>query len=323
MPRGNYRNDISAVKTVQQYFLMTIGLAMYVVGWVVFLMPNHLVGGGVSGIAAIVQYATGLKMGYTYGAINIILLLISFKVLGFSFGWKTIYAICFASVMLNIMPGWMPEAFIQSFSVSNGKLICTILGGIMSGVGIGVAMSQGGSTGGTDIIALMVNKYRNVSPGRLLLAMDVVIILSVLVCPSYDAEGNAAGFADRLATAVYGFILVTVNSYTLDLYLSGSKQSVQAFIFSSKYQEIADAIAYQMKRGVTVIPAEGWFTKTDRQIVLVVIRKQDLNVLFRYVKQIDPDAFLSVSSVMGVYGKGFDTIKVSKLKKKDDIPTQE
>lgn len=320
MPGTDGKYGYSTMKTVQQYLLMTIGLAIYVVGWVVFLIPNHLVGGGVSGIAAIVQYATGLKMGYTYGAINIILLLISFKVLGFSFGWKTIYAICFASVMLNIMPGWMPDEFIQDFSVSNGKLICTILGGIMSGVGIGVAMSQGGSTGGTDIIALMVNKYRNISPGRLILAMDVIIIMSVLICPSYDAEGNAASFADRLATAVYGFILVTVNSYTLDLYLSGSKQSVQAFIFSSKYQEIADAIAFQMKRGVTIIPAEGWFTKTDRQIVLVVTRKQDLNILLHYVKQIDPEAFLSVSSVMGVYGKGFDAIKVSKLKKQDKIP---
>lgn len=320
MARSESSFKVSALKTVQQYVLMTVGLALYVLGWSVFLIPNNLVGGGVSGIAAIVYYATGLKMGYTYGAINIILLIISFKILGFSFGWKTIYAICFASVMLNLMPGWIPDAFIQDFSVGNGKLICTILGGIMSGVGIGIAMSQGGSTGGTDIIALMVNKYKNISPGRLILAMDVVIIMSVLVCPSYDAEGNAATFAERLATAVYGFILVTVNGYTLDLYLSGSKQSVQVFIFSSKYQEIADAIAFQMKRGVTIIPAEGWFTKTDRQIVLVVTRKQDLNLLLRFVKQIDSEAFLSVSSVMGVYGKGFDTIKVSKMKKRGEIP---
>lgn len=314
MEKGKYSLKTTVAKTVKEYVFITLGLLCYVVGWVLFLMPNNLVGGGVSGIAAVVYYATGLKMGYTYFAINVILLLIALKVLGFSFGWKTIYAIILTSFLLNFLPGLMPQAFIHNFSQNNGKLICTILGGVMSGVGIGVAMSNGGSTGGTDIIALIVNKYRNISPGRLLLSMDVVIILSVLVCPTFDAAGNPVAFADRVATSVYGFILIAVNSYTLDLYLSGSKQSVQVFIFSAKYQEIADSIAYEMKRGVTIIPAKGWYTKNDRNIVLVVTRKTDLNLLLRYVKMIDPDAFLSVSSVMGVYGQGFDTIKVSKRK---------
>jgi len=297
------------LKKIKEYFVITLGLLAYVLGWAVFMIPNNLVGGGISGVSAIIFYATGIKLGYTYFTINIILLLISMKILGFSFGWKTVYAIVFSSVMLNVLPGLVPLPFIESFSLSNGKIICTILGGVLSGVGIGMTMSQGGSTGGTDIIALMVNKYKNISPGKLILWMDVAIILSVLVCPSYDTAGNLVQFPDRLATAVYGFILITVNSYVVDLYLSGSKQSVQIFIFSSKYKEIADAVAFDLKRGVTILPAQGWFSKKESKVILVVARKTDLNLLFRYIKAIDPEAFLSVSSVMGVYGKGFDTIK--------------
>ena len=231
-------------------------------------------------------------------------------VIGFGFGWKTVYAIIFASAMLNILPPLIPETITQELAVSNGKLLCTIIGGIMSGVGIGMSISQGGSTGGTDIIALIVGKYRNISPGRLILAMDVVIILSSMLFPSYTSTGGLVPFPEKLAIAVYGLILVTVSGYAVDLYLSGTKQSVQVFIFSKKYEEIADSVAYGMGRGVTLIPAEGWYTKTSSHVLMVVTRKADLNILMRYIKSIDPAAFISVSSVMGVYGQGFDTIKV-------------
>ena len=173
-----------------------------------------------------------------------------------------------------------------------------------------MSISQGGSSVGTDIIALIVGKYRNISPGRLILAMDVVIILSSMLFPSYTSAGELVPFPEKLAIAVYGLILVTVSGYSVDLYLSGSKQSVQVFIFSRKYEEIADSVAYGMGRGVTLIPAEGWYTKTSSHVLMVVTRKADLNILMRYIKSIDPAAFISVSSVMGVYGQGFDTIKV-------------
>lgn len=300
---------------LKEYALITIGLLSYVVGWSIFLIPNNLVGGGVSGISAIVYYATGIQMGYTYLFVNIMLLLISLKVIGFGFGWKTVYAIIFASAMLNILPPLIPEDFIQAVAVSNGKLLCTIIGGVMSGVGIGMSISQGGSTGGTDIIALMVGKYRNISPGRLILAMDVVIITSSMLFPSYTATGELVAFPEKLATAVYGLILITVCGYSIDLYLSGTKQSVQVFIFSRKYEEIADAVALGMKRGVTLIPAEGWYTKTTSQVLMIVTRKDDLNTLLKFVKTIDPNAFLSVSTVMGVFGQGFDTIKVKSSNK--------
>lgn len=300
---------------LKEYAMITIGLLAYVLGWSVFLIPNNLVGGGVSGISAIIYYATGIKMGYTYLVINVVLLLVSIKVIGFGFGWKTIYAIVFASLMLNILPPLIPDYITQELAVSNGKLLCTIIGGVMSGFGIGMSISQGGSTGGTDIIALIVGKYRNISPGRLILAMDVVIILSSMLFPSYTADGSLVPFPEKLATAVYGLILITVSGYSVDMYLSGTKQSVQAFIFSKKYEEIADAVAYGMKRGVTLIPAEGWYTKNTSHVLMVVTRRADLNTLLKYIKTIDPNAFISVSSVMGVYGQGFDTIKVKKVKK--------
>ena len=308
--------DKSIWVVIKEYGLITFGLLAYCFGWTIFLLPNNLVGGGVSGFAAILFYATGIPLGYTYFVINIILLLVALKILGRGFGGKTIYAIILTSVLLNFLPTVVPQDFVHSFALENGKLICTILGGVIAGVGIGISISQGGSTGGTDIVALLWCKYKNASPGRVILVIDVGIIMSSMIFPSFSDvdRQQLVPFAEKLVIAVYGLIQVTVSGYAIDLYLSGSKQSVQAFIFTKKHVEMADAIAFDMKRGVTIIPAKGWFSKEDRDIVMVVTRKDDLNLLLRYVKTIDPDAFLSVSSVMGVYGKGFDTIKVKSKK---------
>ena len=222
------------------------------------------------------------------------------------------------SICLNIFPSLVPQSFITELAVSNGKLICTVLGGIIAGVGIGISISQGGSTGGTDIIALLWCKYKNASPGRVILVIDVIIILTSLLVPSYTDSGELLPLSEKIAVAVYGLIQVTVCGYSVDVYLSGTKQSVQALIFTKKYQEMADAIAFDMNRGVTVLPAKGWFSKEDGYVLMVVTRRTDLNLLLKYVKSIDPDAFLSVANVMGVYGKGFDAIKVKMSSKKND-----
>ena len=295
---------------VKEYALVSVGVIAYALGWTIFLLPNNLVGGGVSGFASILMYATGIPMGVTYFVLNILLLLIGTKILGTGFGGKTIYAIVATSVLLSLMPNLIPMEFIHDFAVSNGKMICTLLGGVIAGVGIGLTMSQGGSTGGTDIIALVWCKFHPSSPGRVILIIDIGIIASSLLFPSYTDNGELLPLAEKLAVVVYGLILVTVSGYAVDLYLSGSKQSVQAFIFTKKVTEMADAIAFDMKRGVTVIPAKGWYSKEEKQVIMVVTRKADLNILLRFVKAIDPDAFLSVSTIMGVYGQGFDTIKV-------------
>lgn len=302
---------------IEEYFLLTLGILLYVVGWLIFLVPNNLVGGGVSGVSSIIQYATGIKMGYTYFVINGILLLIALIIMGTGFGAKTVYAIVLASVGLNVLQTLIPADIIDILSIQNGKLMSTIMGGIMSGCGIGMALSVGGSTGGTDIIALIVNKYRNISPGRMILSMDVVIIMSSILVPSYTADGSLVNFADKITTVVYGLILVTINGYTVDLYLSGSKQSVQVFIMSRKYEQIADVISNELHRGVTILYSKGWYTKQEGNIVMVVTKKTDLNILLKYVKMIDQDAFISVSSVAGVYGKGFDAIKVSRRSASD------
>ena len=242
------------------------------------------------------------------------------------FGAKTIYAIVLASVALRFLPDLIPVTIIKTLAIDNGKLLSVLMGGLMAGIGIGMSISNGGSTGGTDIIALIYTKYHNVSPGKVILVLDFIIIGSSLLIPSYvneldpvtglpvlDAAGNPVmfrmPFAEKITTVLYGLILVTVNSYVLDMYISGSQQSVQLFILSKEYEKIADAITHELHRGVTVLDGKGWYSQKDTKVLMVLTRKTDLNLMLRYIKQIDSTAFLSVSSVNGVYGKGFDSIK--------------
>ena len=307
----------SVWKTLSEYALVALGILMYVLGWTLFLIPNNRVGGGVTGLSSILQYATHgvINAGWSYGVINILLLIVALRLLGKSFGSKTIFAVVLASVGLSFLQKIIPQGIIQSLALENGKLMSTIMGGMLAGAGIGMTMSQGGSTGGTDIIALVVNKYRNVSPGRMILWIDVAIILSSLFFPSYMPDGSLMGWSDKITTVVYGFILVVVNSTVLDLYISGSRQSVQLFVLSDRFAEIADAVTNDLHKGVTVLDGEGWYTKQSRKVLMIITRKTELNIILRYIKSIDSNAFLSVSSVTGVYGKGFDTIK-AKTKEK-------
>lgn len=302
----------TALRGFKEYLLITIGIVIYTLGWAIFLTPNNLIGGGVSGISAIIQYATGFKMGYSYFIINTILLIASVIIIGPAFGAKTIYAIILASACLNLFQGIIPESIIQDFALSNGKLMCSIIGGSMAGIGIGMSISQGGSTGGTDIIAMIITKFRNISPGRIILTIDVFIIAASLLFPSYGADGQLIPFDSKFSIAVYGLIIVTVNGYVVDLYLAGSKQSVQLFILSRHYEEIADMITKEFHRGVTVLDGKGWYTKQPASVLMVITRRTDTNLLLKSIKRVDPDAFLSISSVSGVYGQGFDTIKGAK-----------
>ncbi len=313
---------------IKEWLFVTFGILIYVSGWSIFLIPNNLVGGGVSGISSMIQYATQgtIQMGYSYFVINAILLLLAVIILGKGFGAKTLYAIILASVALRFLPDMIPQSIVNTLAIQNGKLMSVIMGGLMAGIGIGMSITNGGSTGGTDIIALIWTKYHNVSPGSVILFLDFFIITSSLIVPSYvfdvdpatgapllDAAGNPVShlmpFADKITTVVYGLILVTVNSYVMDMYINGQQQSVQLFILSKHYDKIADAITGELHRGVTVLDGKGWYTKQDTKVLMVLTRKNDIKLMLRYIKQIDPEAFLSVSSVNGVYGKGFDSIK--------------
>ena len=312
----------------KEWALVTLGILIYVTGWALFLMPNNLVGGGVSGISSMIQYATGgaIQMGYSYFVLNAILIILAMVVIGMGFGAKTIYAIILASVGLRFLPELIPTEIIQTLALQNGKLMSTLCGGLMAGIGIGMSISNGGSTGGTDIIALIYTKYRNVSPGKVILYIDFVIILSSLLIPSIVPDLDPATgkqligpdgeplthimpFSEKVTTVIYGLILVTVNGRVIDSYLSGSQQSVQLFILSKHYAEIADSITHDLHRGVTVLDGKGWYTKEPAEVLMVITRKTDVNLFLRQIKAIDPNAFLSVSSVNGVYGRGFEAIK--------------
>ena len=288
---------------VSDYLIITLGLLCYTAGWCIFVIPNGIVGGGVSGIGAIVQYATNgaIPVSYTFFFVNLILLII---------GVKTVYAVIVASLLFRVLPEVIPQTFIEELALENGKLLCSLIGGAMSGLGIGMAFSKGGSTAGTDVIALIISKYRNVPPGRIILLCDIFIVGSSILLPS------DLNFGARIAGVMYGYLVVAACSYVVDLSVAGNKQSVQLFIFSKEYEAIADMISNDMHRGVTVMEAEGWYTKQSEKVLLVMVRKVETNYLLSMIKQIDKQAFISVGNVMGVYGRGFDVIKEKKRAKK-------
>ena len=230
-------------------------------------------------------------MGLTYFAINVVLIAIALKVLGAKFGVKTVFNMVALTLLFAVPQDLFPGALIKD------NFLSAVLGGMMGGVGIGIVFSRGGSTGGTDIIAMMINKYRNISPGRIILYCDVIII------------GSSYFLVHSIDKMVYGFVSMAVVSYTLDSFLSGSNASAQIFIFSPKYEEIADFINNESFRGVTVIDGTGWYTQQDVKILLTIVRKKETSEIFRMVKEIDPNAFISMASVMGVYGQGFDKLK--------------
>lgn len=291
------------LRIIKEYFIITLGLLSYTAAWDIFIIPHEMVGGGVSGMGALIYYATGFPVSYSYFLINFVLLAIALRVLGKGFGFKTIFAIVVASLSFEILPGIIPESFIQEISISNGKLLSAIFGGALSGVGIALTFSQGGSTGGTDIVALMITKYRNMSPGKIILYIDIVIIASSVFLP------NGLNMGAKFANVIYGYMVTGLCASTLDLLLSGMKQSIQMFIFSKNYAAIADRITTELRRGVTVLDGQGWFSKKSGKVLLVIAKKTDMNFIYKIVKEEDKDAFMSEGSVRGVYGEGFDQIK--------------
>ena len=296
-------NQNKFLSTLKSYAIITVGLILYVLAWVVFIIPHQLVGGGVTGISAVIQYCTGFHVSYSFFIINGILLLIALKVLGPAFGVKTVYAMVVTTLLLRFMPMIIPQEFIQIIALDNGKLLSVLIGGMLSALGISLTFSQGGSSGGTDIVALMITKYRAISPGKILLILDIFIIGSSLIVPTEGSWGV------RVANLVYGYVMAGVFSVALDLFVSGSKQSVQIFIFSKNFQKIADRITNDVHRGVTALDGKGWYTKTESTVLVVVARKQELKFLLTIIKEEDPQAFISVASVTGVYGSGFEVIK--------------
>ena len=283
---------------LKNYAVITVCLFVIALGWTAFLIPNHMLGGGVNGIATIVYWVTGLSTGITIFVLNAILILFSLKVLGWRFGLKTIYCIFVMSLFFSLL-----QKFIGDVPVISDKFLAAIIGGGIGGFANGIIFLSGGSTGGVDIITMVVNKYRNISLGRFTLAMNLVIIGSSFFV-FQDME-----ILERVELIIYSLVGNFVSSYCMDLAFTGSKQSVQLFIFSSNPQVIADRISDEIHRGVTVIKGTGWYTKQDNDILMAVVRKNECQSVIRIVKKEDPQAFVSVNTVMGVYGKGFEVMK--------------
>ncbi|HPF93301.1 MAG TPA: YitT family protein [Tenuifilaceae bacterium] len=287
----------SLLQNAKSYSIITIGLAIFALAWTAFLIPHRITGSGVSGIGAIVYYATEIPVGYTYFVINIALLLVAIKILGANFGIKTVFGVSVAALLLSVLQSVIHLPIVED------KFLSTLIGGGLGGVGLGIIFTQGGSTGGTDIIAMIVNKYRNISPGRVILICDIFIIgSSFLVLTEMEP-------AKRIETIVYGYVAMAIQAYAIDSVLSGNRQSVQVIIFSQYFGQIADRITQQMGRGATVIDGVGWYTKENQKVVITVVRKHEASDLYRMIKEIDSKAFISVASVMGVYGKGFEQIR--------------
>ena len=295
------------LKEVGDYAGITLGLLLYTFGFTVFLMPNEIVTGGVSGIGAIVYYATRFPISYTYFLINALLLIVGLKILGWRFLVKTIYAIAVLSLLLGIAQEVIPKDAAGNYVKILGdgqEFMSLVIGCILTGTALAVVFLNNGSTGGTDIIAASVNKFHNVSLGTVLLFVDLIVIGSCLFIQQFG------DMLQRLNMVVFGFCTMVIENFMLDYVMERRRQSVQFFIFSSKWQEIANAIGTQMNHGVTILDGHGWYTGEERKVLCILARKNESTIMFRLIKMIDPQAFVSQSAVIGVFGEGFDQIKV-------------
>lgn len=297
---------------VKDYIIITLGLVLYSFGFTFFLMPYEIVTGGVAGISAIVYYATSFPNSYTYFLVNAALLVIGLKILGWKFLVKTIYAILVLTILLEFMRNAIPLDEKGNFVKILGEgqdFMSLIIGCVMTGSALGIVFLNNGSTGGTDIIAASVNKFHNISLGTVLIFVDFIIIGSCLFIPQFGT------LLQRTTMVVFGFCTMVIENFMLDYIMDHRRQSVQFFIFSNKWQEIANALGTQTEHGVTILDGHGWYTGQQRKVICLLARKNESTYIFRLIKMIDPNAFVSQSSVIGVYGEGFDQIKVK-------IPTE-
>ncbi len=304
------KKKVSAKKLILDYFLITVGVFIYTFAWQAFVVPTGISGGGLVGFCTVLNYATGIPIPVFFGSINAVLLVIGTIVLGRGFGFKTIYSIILSTVFFAIMPKmeWIYNIGLNTIPPESPQaalryLVNPIIGGFVCAAGIALIFKRNGSTGGTDIVALIINKYRDISPGKVFLYTDFCIVASIMLLPGKG-----------LSDVIFGYIFTIAFSYMVDMILTGSEQSVQIVIFSQKYEQVADNLMYEHNRGVTALDSVGWYSKQEGKVLIVIARKQKLNEITQSVKLVDPKAFISVTNVSAVYGLGFAQIKGSKKK---------
>lgn len=299
---------------VKDYFNITLGLLLYTFGFTIFLLPYQIVTGGVAGLGAITFYATGFPVQYTFFLVNAALIVAALKILGWRFLMKTIYATFMLTLLLEVAQDIIiqPDGSFYKLLGEGNDFMSLVIGCLLTGTALAIVFINNGSTGGTDIVAAAVNKYHNISLGRVLIFVDLCIISSCLLVDSF-------GTIDlRCRKVVFGLCTLFIECSMLDFVMSWQRQSVQFFIFSKKWQEIAMAISDTTEHSMTILDGRGWYTGKDMKVICLLAKKRESTTIFRLIKTIDPNAFVSQGAVMGVFGEGFDRIKVKALKQKKD-----
>lgn len=275
----------------RDYLVIIFGLVLYSVGLTGFLIPYKIVMGGLGGISLLIKYSTGFPLWLSFIILNSLLLVLAWFFLGRKYVFSTLFSSFMLALFLNLA-----ERFITEPLVTN-ETMAIIIGAICCGVGLGMVLSMNSSTGGTDIIAAIITKYRYLSMGRVLMYIDIFIVLSSYL------------LFQSLEKIIMGFVISSIIYYAVDMVINGSRQSVQFFIFSPMYDEIATHINSELGRGCSVIDGVGWYSKQPQKIVIVMARSSESTSVFRLVQRIDKDAFISQTNVTGVYGKGFEAMR--------------
>ena len=278
-------------KEIRAYIMIVIGLLIADFGWVAFVIQAHILGGGITGVATLIYYLINFPVGYSVLIFNSILVIMGIKILGPRFGINSVFGIIVLSLGLILMQKYITQPIISD------RFLSAILGGALSGLGTAIAIMNGGNGGGLDIIALIITKYKNISPGKVNLYFNLFVISS-----SYF-------IANDWETVVYSFVVMGITSYMMDLALEGSRQSYQVTIFSEKSSYIADKLITDLGRGVTVFNGIGWFSKKEIKMLFVIIHKNDLTDLHKLILSIDKEAFVSEAKVTNVFGKNFSQIR--------------
>lgn len=294
------------MREMRDYVNITFALVLYTFSFTVFLLPYQIVMGGITGVGAVIFYATNFPVQYTFFIINAALILMALKILGWRFLAKTIYATFILTLLLEVEQKivMLPDGTFYKLLGDGNDFMSLVIGCMLTGTSLALVFLNNGSTGGTDIVAAVVNKYHNISLGKALIAMDICIIGSSLFIDSFGAIDI------RCRKVVFGLCTIVIECSMLDFVMHWQRQSVQFFIFSRKYKEIAQAITTVTDHSLTLLDGHGWYSGNEMKVVCLLAKKSESVTIFRLIKMIDPNAFVSQSSVIGVYGEGFDQIKV-------------
>ncbi|MDD6228572.1 MAG: YitT family protein [Bacteroidales bacterium] len=295
----------------KDYLMIILGLLCYSLGFSAFILPHKVVIGGLAGVGTLVYFATDgfIPVAVTQFVCNLLLLACAYKLVGRQFVLRTLFGVIVVALGIGSTEGFFMGL---GHPLVPDRVVSIVLGGILCGVGVGTSFIHNGSSGGTDIVAAMVSKFSNVSVGRTMIYVDFFIVSLSILLPFEGTWGER--IEARVPTIVYGITVTFVVSYVCDQIINGNRRATQFYIFSPKWREIADKILSEANRGCTIIDGQGWFTKHDVKIVMVYCRKIESVTIFRIIKSIDNDAFVSQGNVNGVYGKGFDHVKI-KMKK--------